>query len=129
MSYTLRKSDFPFCGAQLEGTVQQYQFIHHVRILITLFVTVSPKGPYSKSEVENFMRCYKSFMKQLEDKAQKEKVWLSSVKDSSTNLKITIVSSIPFFLDSDVEANYSGLHLASQYGCPRYYIACLLYQQ
>ncbi len=65
----------------MERSVQQYQFIHHFRILITFFVTVSPKGPYSKSEVENFMRCYKSFMKQLEDKAQKEKVLLFCVKD------------------------------------------------
>ncbi len=43
-----------------------------------------------------------------------------------TDLKMKIGLSILFFLDSDIEANCFGLCLASQQGCQRKYIDCIL---
>ncbi len=63
----------------------------------------------------------------------KWKIWLKPTQiydalldDLTTDLKIKTGSSILLLLDSDVEANGFGLDLASQYGCHRYYIACIL---
>ncbi len=45
---------------------------------------------------------------------------------TTTDLKIKTGLSILLFLDSDFEANCFEINLASQHGCQRNYVACIL---